>query len=84
MAFGQCRRAIGRTWVLSPKNIRWIYIMIIRPILTYGCHVWWKKAQGVKVRNKMNRLQRMVCLAITEAMNSTPLSRSMNNLPIPQ
>jgi hypothetical protein len=31
-------------------------------------------AQGVKVRNKMNRLQRMVCLAITGAMSSTPLA----------
>jgi hypothetical protein len=61
-------------WRFKPKNIKWIYIMIIRPILIYGGHVWRVKAQGVKVRNKMKHLQRMFCLAISGAISTTFLA----------
>ncbi len=33
-------RAIGKLWEPSPKITRWAYSSIIRPGLTYGCHVW--------------------------------------------
>lgn len=72
MVFGQCRRAIGRTWGLSPKCTLWMYEMIVLPVLTYGAVVWWEKSQQVTVINKLNHLQRMALLAITGAMSTTP------------
>lgn len=57
---------------LNPKAIKWLYLMIVRPLLTYGCHVWWEKVTQNTVINKLNHLQRMVCLAITGAMHTTP------------
>ncbi len=39
--------------------------MIIRPILTYGCHVWWEKVHLDNVQRKLNHLQGLACLAIT-------------------
>ena len=72
MAFGQCRRAIGRTWGLSPKSIHWLYTSVIRPTLTYGAAVWWQKAQSKTVINNLNHLQRLGLLAMTGAMSTTP------------
>jgi hypothetical protein len=35
-AFWTCKGTFGKTWGLKPKVLHWIYIMIIRSILTYG------------------------------------------------
>ncbi|KAG5683506.1 hypothetical protein PVAND_012780 [Polypedilum vanderplanki] len=55
---GQCRRAIGKTWGLSPKCSLWLYEMVVLPVLTYGAVVWWEKSQQVSVMAKLNHLQR--------------------------
>lgn len=72
MTLGQCRRAIGRTWGLSPKCAHWLYTMIVRPTLTYGAVVWWKKAKQKSVIVRLNHLQRLGLLGITGAMHTTP------------
>lgn len=72
MAFGQCRRAFGSTWGLKPKYIHWIYTTVVRPILAYGCLVWWQKGEVAKVVTQLNHLQRMCLMALTGAFSSTP------------
>jgi len=39
--FWQCRRIVGSTWGTSPKIYHWIYIAIIRPMITHAAVVWW-------------------------------------------
>ena len=43
-ALWACRRICGKTWGMKPKQMNWLYVMVIRLIITYGCVVWWKKA----------------------------------------
>jgi ribonuclease HI len=68
----QCRRAIGRTWGLSPKMISWLYTCVIRPYLTYGCVVWWHRTELAVARNQLTKLQRLALVSTTGAMRSTP------------
>jgi hypothetical protein len=71
-AFWTCKGTFGKTWGLKPKVLHWIYIMIIRPILTYGAMVWWTRVNYNVRRMELNKLQRLACLAITGAMKTTP------------
>jgi hypothetical protein len=64
-AFWTCKGAFGKTWGLKPKVLHWIYIMIIRHILTYGATVWWTRVNCNVSSRKLNKLQRLACLAIT-------------------
>jgi len=72
MAFGQCRRTIGKSWGLKPKYIHWIYTAIVRPTLAYACLLWWHKAGAVTVQTKLNHLQRMCLMAMSGAFTTTP------------
>lgn len=72
MTFGQCRRAIGRTWGLTPKAVYWLYTAVVRPILSYGAVAWWAKAQAPTIVAKLYHLQRLGLIAITGAMTTTP------------
>ena len=40
MVLMQCKRAVGPTWGMTPKTCRWIYLTVVRPILTYAVAVW--------------------------------------------
>lgn len=72
MAFGQCRRAIGKKWGLSPKSVHWLYTSVVRPLLSYGALAWWHRAR-LKVNNDgFNHLQRLALLGMTGAMSTTP------------
>ena len=48
MTYGQCRRAIGQKWGLSPKSVHWLYTMVVVPVLTYGSIVWWQKPSSIR------------------------------------
>jgi hypothetical protein len=56
-AFWTCKGTFGITWGLKPKVLHWIYIMIIRPILTYSATVWWMRVNYNVSRMELNKLQ---------------------------
>lgn len=68
----QCRNIIGTRWGISPKSLRWIYEMVVRPVVLYAAVVWWPKALQRTAQSSMDRLQRMVCVGMTGAMRTTP------------
>ena len=70
----QLRRSVGKTWGISPKIAQWMYTVIIRPTITYAAVVWWARVeQKVAVAsNKLDHIQRLACLYITDAMRTTP------------
>jgi hypothetical protein len=71
IAYWQCRRAVGKTWGLSPKVVTWLYTFVVRPILSYASLVWWRRVELKNAQESLSRLQRMKCLGITVGMRST-------------
>ena len=70
--FWQCRRIVGKTWGITPKIAHWIYVAIIRPMLTHAAVVWWPRVELGVAKTMLGRLQRLACLAITGAIRTTP------------
>ena len=71
-AFWICRRLLGKNWGLKPKMIYWIYLTIIRPMLTYGAVVWWTKICQKTAQKTLQSVQRLACLSMTGAMRTCP------------
>ena len=67
----QIRKVVGRNWGLKPKYCRWMYVSLVRPILTYGCLVWLNSAYKPSHSKKLERVQRKGCLAALNAMRTT-------------
>lgn len=67
-----CNRLAGKNWGCSPKILHWMYIMIVRPILTYGAIAWADKLDQAMARAKVDKIQRLACRSITSAMKSCP------------
>ena len=68
-----CRKAVGKTWGLSPVVTRWIYQQVILPSVLYGNVVWHHTLDyRLYVRQRLEALQRLAALSITRGLNSTP------------
>lgn len=69
-------RALIRTKVgPNPKITRWAFTGIVRPALTYACHLWVYKTQNSasKVMNeKLKKLNRLACMSIAPVWKSSP------------
>ena len=74
-----CRSTIGRNWGLKPKVCRWIYISLIRPILSYASVVWLKVAIEKSKFCKLEKVQRQGCRLTLSAMCTTG-SESMETI----
>ena len=72
LTFWQCRRIVGKTWGITPKIVHWIYVAIIRPMLTLVAIVWWSRVELGVAKTMLGKLQRLACLAITGAIRTTP------------
>lgn len=83
IAFWQCRRMIGKQWGLTPKITLWLYQSVIRPIISYGAVVWWPRTKLVTVEAKLQRLQRLACMATTGCMRTTPTAAMEALLSLP-
>jgi ribonuclease HI len=63
---------IGQKWGLDPKKLFWVYTAMVRPVISYGGIVWAHALDEKGKRERLERLQRMILLAMTHAMRSTP------------
>ena len=44
----QCRKAVGPTWGFNPATMRWIYEVMVRPVLGYRATIW---LNGTRTQN---------------------------------
>ena len=56
----------------KPKLMKWTYTGIVRPKLTNGCLVWGHKINKRRYGKKLNRLNRIACMASTSTVRTTP------------
>ena len=68
----QCRKAVGPTWGLKPQTMRWIYEVMVRPILMYGSTIWIAGTRTQRNQKLLTGVQRLANVLITGAMPSTP------------
>ena len=57
IAIMQCRRAIGKTWGLKPRQALWIFTAIIRPILAYAAVIWINATNSSTLVAKLRKVQ---------------------------
>ena len=67
-----CRRMMSRTWGLSPRLSRWMYLSLVRPIMTYASMIWVKSTYIKSHMDIITKVQRRGCLSVLNAMSSTP------------
>ena len=75
----QCKRAVGPTWELTPLVCHWIYLSVIRPILTYSCVVWVNALHTQKNTKPLEGVQRLALSIMSGAIPGTP-SISLNKI----
>ena len=67
------RSAFGSFWGPSPKLTKWIFDCVVRPVITYGSHVW---SHGLKETSKsfqtLNKIQRLALLPLAPIRVKTP------------
>ena len=78
-----CRSVVGQRWGLKPAMMRWIYLMVVRPMVTYASFVWWRKSGEATTSAMLQKIQRLACLLTTGAMKSAPTTALEAMLDLP-
>ena len=68
------KRAIGATWGPQPSLAKWAYTGIVRPKLTYGCHLWANCSQQKSKLKTFRTIQRAALLPLGPVRQQTPTS----------
>ena len=69
--FFALKSVIGKKWGVNPHLMRWAFTGIVRPKLTYACHVWAHKMTET-TKQKLSKLNRLASLSIAPVHKSTP------------
>ena len=64
--------SIGKLWGPLPSLMRWAYVGMVRPVLTYASILWGEAAQKASNIKKFDRLQRLAMNGFTSTIRSTP------------
>ena len=68
----QCRRAVGPTWGFKPPTMRWVYKVLVRPIILYGATIRIDGTREQHNQQLLNGVQTLANVFITGTMQSTP------------
>ena len=66
-----CKKAVGSSWGLSPKILRFIYAAIVRPSLAYAAVCWFHRSHLSAASSLLRKPQRLATLMITRAFPSS-------------
>jgi hypothetical protein len=55
---------------MGPAMMRWIYLMVVKRMVTYASFVWWRKSGEASTGAMLQKIQRLACLLTTGAMKS--------------
>ena len=69
-----CMYICGARWGLGPRVVRWLYVVIVRPSVTYASLVWWPGCPTASAKKKLSKIRRLARLGITGAIGTTPTS----------
>ena len=69
MAIAQATRNI---WGPVPEVLRWAFIGIIRPVVTYACLIWGHETASAGIQKALLQLNRLALSIITMAHKSSP------------
>jgi len=69
-----CKRACGIGWGLRPKVVHWLYVAIVRLTISFASLAWWLGCQMASIKSNLSKVQRLACLGITGAFQTTPTS----------
>ena len=61
----QCKKAVGPTWGFKPATMRWIYEVMVRPVLGYGATIWLNSTRTQHNEKLLNGVQRLANVLIT-------------------
>ena len=81
-ALYSCKNLLGKSWGLSPKLFYWLYSAVVRPVLCYGCIVWWDIVEKQINVKDFKKIHRMSLLGISRAKQSTSTAALENILGI--
>jgi len=65
-------KSLGKSWGPSPSLTLWIYKAIIRPKITYACHVWCHKLPSQWINTKSRNIQRWALKQTGPIREKTP------------
>ena len=67
------KKITAKTWGLKPRQVKWIYEQMVRPIMSYGAVFWAHKVNKARTQ-ELATVQRLACLLTLGVMKSTPTS----------
>ena len=70
--FWACRATFGKSWGRKPMVTYWMYIIMVRQIVSYASLMWWPRIKKKVCVNEPTKLQRMACIGITGAFRTSP------------
>jgi len=54
--------ACGVPWGLGPKVVKWLYVAMIRPSITFASLVWWPGCQTASAKQKLSIFRKLSLL----------------------
>ena len=67
------KQIVGTEFGPQPKFMRWMYLGIVRPALTYGAIVWWRSVATSQERLKtLTKINRLALLTLGPVRQSSP------------
>jgi len=59
-------------WGMKPMEVRWLYVAIFRPTISFSSLVWWPGCQTASAKRRLSKVLRLACLEITGAIRTDP------------
>ena len=64
--------ALSKYWGPQPRLVKWIFLAVVKPRLTYAAVVWAHSIQTITKRQRLGQLNRLVAMMLTPTRKTAP------------